>query len=303
MTSTTSLNWNASFTVSVAIHAAIIGLIAMHSLISVSPVGGSESLTIVALGGPAGASGGLGDIQKEGREGNAGNGGDGAKHRAKERERSDAEGKPRNNAEEVKKAAVSEPPVEKKLKPKPEATPSLKARESAQPREKEPVRVAEKKPPARTSDQNGQREKVDVGSGGMAGASGTAGATAKTEGSGVGNRAGDLSGNDQFTANGDGTWTAQGASGISYTILTDATTKYPQEARAIGFNKVVKVKVRFLVGLDGGVEAVEILNTDIPNLGFREASLTAIKAMRFEPVWYKGNNIKVYFRKTIVFQP
>ncbi|ROP58993.1 outer membrane transport energization protein TonB [Enterobacter sp. BIGb0383] len=274
MTPTISLNWNASFTVSAAIHAAIIGLIAMHSLVSVRPTGGIENMTIVELGGPSGVSGGLGEVQKEGRQGNAGNGGDGAKKRGTAR------------------------PVEKKAQPKPEVKPSPKTLQPAPPPEKEPVRAS-----ARTADKRGKNDNIDAGLGGIAGASGTANGSAKTEGSGVGRNTGDLSGNGQFTANGDGTYTAQGAAGISYKIVTDATTKYPQEARSIGFNKIVKVKVRFLVGLDGAVEAVEILNPDIPNLGFREAAMTAIKAMRFQPIWYQGNNIKVYFRKTIVFQP
>lgn len=271
---TISLNWNASFTVSAAIHAVIIGLTAMHSLISVLPTGGTENLTIVQLGGPAGVSGGLGEIQKEGRLGNAGNGGDGATNRGKER------------------------PVEQKAKPKQEVKPNQKTIQPAPPPAKEHVQAS-----VRSADKRGKSDNADAGLGGIAGASGTAGATAKTEGSGVGQSRGDLSGNGQFTANDDGTYTAQGAAGISYKIVTDATTKYPQEARSIGFNKIVKVKVRFLVGLDGTVETVEILNPDIPNLGFREAAMAAINAMRFQPIWYQGNNIKVYFRKTIVFQP
>ncbi|MEQ5111761.1 MULTISPECIES: energy transducer TonB [Providencia] len=111
-----------------------------------------------------------------------------------------------------------------------------------------------------------------------------------------------LSGNSQFAANGDGSYTALGSSGISYTILQDANPKYPKEARSLGYTKVVKVQIRLLVGLDGQVESVEILNSKIPDLGFKEEAVKAIKKMAFKPIIYQGQNIKMYFKKTVVFQ-
>lgn len=111
-----------------------------------------------------------------------------------------------------------------------------------------------------------------------------------------------LSGNSQFTANGDGSYTALGSSGISYTILQDANPKYPKEARSLGYTKVVKVQIRLLVGLDGQIESVEILNSKIPDLGFKEEAVKAIKKMAFKPIIYRGQNIKMYFKKTVIFQ-
>ena len=111
-----------------------------------------------------------------------------------------------------------------------------------------------------------------------------------------------LSGNNQFSANGDGSYTALGSSGISYTILQEANPKYPKEAKSLGYTKVVKVQVRLLVGLDGQVESAEILNTHLPDLGFKEEAVKAIKKMTFKPIIYQGQRIKMYFKKTVIFQ-
>ena len=42
-------------------------------------------------------------------------------------------------------------------------------------------------------------------------------------------------------------------------------------------NKVVRVRVKFLVGLDGQVETTEIITRNIPDLGFKEAAVEAVK--------------------------
>lgn len=120
-------------------------------------------------------------------------------------------------------------------------------------------------------------------------------------GAGHGNGAGDGLG-DGFQSNGDGTYTALSSAGIAYTILRDAQAVYPDEARAIGFSRTVGVEARILVGLDGSVESVRILS-DTPKLGFREAAADALRQMRFAPIYYQGRNIKMYFLKTIYFQP
>ncbi|MEX0424730.1 energy transducer TonB [Providencia rettgeri] len=65
---------------------------------------------------------------------------------------------------------------------------------------------------------------------------------------------------------------------------------------------MVKVQIRLLVGLDGQIESVEILNNKIPDLGFREEAVKAIKKMAFKPIIYQGQNIKMYFKKTVIFQ-
>lgn len=119
----------------------------------------------------------------------------------------------------------------------------------------------------------------------------------------MGDGQGTAFGSGNFIANGDGSYTALGSGGISYEILSEATPRYPRAARSIGFNKVVRVRVKFLVGLDGQVETTEIFTRNIPDLGFKEAAVEAVKKMKFAPIYHQGRNIKVYFQKTIVFQP
>lgn len=120
--------------------------------------------------------------------------------------------------------------------------------------------------------------------------------------SGTGSGSGNDFGSGEFGTNADGTYTALDSQGISYTILSDPEALYPDEARSIGYNRTVSVEAKILVGLNGYVEKVEIFN-NAPNLGFREAAEAALQAMRFAPIYYRGHNIKMYFVKTIHFQP
>lgn len=108
--------------------------------------------------------------------------------------------------------------------------------------------------------------------------------------------------NGNFLSNGDGSYTALNAEGISYTIIKDADAKYPEEARSIGYSRVVSVQAKILVGLDGLVENVEIVNS-VPNLGFKESAIQALRKMQFAPIYYKNHNIKMVFVKKIYFQP
>lgn len=150
---------------------------------------------------------------------------------------------------------------------------------------------------------DGKARKVNQGSGGAVGASGSASGRSLVEGSGVGTGTGDFFGSGNFIDNGDGTYTASGSGGIPYKIKHEETPKYPRTARDLGFNRVVSVRIRFLVGLDGRVESAEVLTKKTPDLGFREVALEAIRKMEFEPIVYRGRNIKMYFVKRIVFQP
>ncbi|MDD4321702.1 MAG: TonB family protein [Acidaminococcaceae bacterium] len=111
----------------------------------------------------------------------------------------------------------------------------------------------------------------------------------------------DIFGNGDFGDNGDGTYTALNSGGISYTILSEIEAIYPEEARSIGYSRTVSVEAKILVGLDGSVENIEILNST-PNLGFTEAAKMSLQEMKFAPIYYKGNNIKMYFQKTIHFR-
>ena len=327
------LSWQAALSASVVIHALLVGGIGLIFFQS-APVGGSGMLT-VDLGGPAGNAGGLGDMHQDGRLGNGGAGGDGAKSHSKDRrleptdepEKSLAPKTEGETLDEPPKAAAAETSLDSKPTPKaPELTstqptadsgdeqvksaqakPILK-RQNPQPQVSENIKPVSK--PKRENSEGkaykGETQKPAPLKE-KASASETDGKDGKTKhvnaGSGVGDGQGTAFGSGNFIANGDGSYTALGSGGISYKILSEATPRYPRAARSIGFNKVVRVRVKFLVGLDGQVETTEIFTRNIPDLGFKEAAVEAVKKMKFAPIYHQGRNIKVYFQKTIVFQP
>lgn len=74
-------------------------------------------------------------------------------------------------------------------------------------------------------------------------------------------------GSGNFIANGGASYRALGSGGISYKILSEAAPRYLRAARSIGINKVIRVRVKFLVELDGQVETTEIFTRNIPDLG------------------------------------
>ena len=150
---------------------------------------------------------------------------------------------------------------------------------------------------------NGTAKRVNAGASGVAGAAGSASGTKAQSGSGIGDAFGDEVGRGRFVANGDGTYTATGSGGITYRIVKDANPRYPSQARTLGYNRTIRLRVRFLVGLGGNVESATVLTKKVPQLGFEEAALRAVRNMEFDPIYYKGINIKVYFVKNIIFEP
>lgn len=318
MTEEKGLGFKGSFAVSLVLHALFIGMVALFTLMKAAPTGGTGTLTI-EFGGPAGSTGGNGDLQRAGQQGNLGSGDDGALRHAQKKLGND-----------TAQVARSKPPVPQSAKAQTdlgdmqtdETTVSQKQYMDA--KLKSPLlhvkgsgHIAEKKPYSKqktvvrhirqdTTDEKTKKDKTDksmTGAAGAAGKSGTLNGAASQASSGVGNGAGELSGNHRFIANGDGTYTALGSGGITYKIITDAAPRYPKQARSIGFNNIVRVRVRFLVGLNGTVETVNVMSENIPDLGFKASAISAIKTMKFQPIWYKGYNIKVFFVKTIIFQP
>ncbi|MBS4913626.1 MAG: TonB family protein [Veillonella sp.] len=115
------------------------------------------------------------------------------------------------------------------------------------------------------------------------------------EGSGNGLGAG-------FSLGGDGIYTATDGSNVDYTLLRDAEGRWPDEARTVGYSKVVRVNVRILVDTDGSISDVTVMN-DAPNLGFKEEAVRAAYGMKFAPIYYEGRNIRMYMVKPIEFYP
>ena len=144
-----------------------------------------------------------------------------------------------------------------------------------------------------------KRSDTATAAGAVAVAGGGDGISSAAGGGGMGAAAGL---GDGFFDNGDGSYTASSAAGISYRILRDAEAYYPEEARSLGYSATVSVTGRVLVGTDGSIESVRIL-TDAPNLGFRQAAEEAFWRMRFAPIVYQGYPIKLWFEKTLIFQP
>ncbi len=156
---------------------------------------------------------------------------------------------------------------------------------------------------AKTQGTDGESVKSATGGTGAAGSPGTVTGKELKAGSGIGSGQGIGAGDGKFLDNGDGTYTAMGSGGISYNIIRDAEPKYPKAARSIGFSKKINVTVKFLVGIDGRVEKVMVLNKKLPDLGFKEEAEKAVRKMEFEPITHDGKPLKVYFRKVIHFMP
>lgn len=131
--------------------------------------------------------------------------------------------------------------------------------------------------------------------------SGNGDGDADGDGRGYGEGAGDGLGSG-FSLGGDGVYTATDGSGIDYTLIRDAQGNWPDEARTVGYSKVVRINVRILVDTDGSIADVELLN-DAPNLGFKEEAVRAAYNMRFAPIYYEGHNIRMYMVKPIEFYP
>lgn len=108
--------------------------------------------------------------------------------------------------------------------------------------------------------------------------------------------------NENFMINSDGTYTALTTQGIPFEILRQFDPKYPKQAENIRYRKIVTVKVRFLVDLNGQVQDIKILQSHA-KLGFDKEVLDSLKRWKFKPIFYKGKNIKVYFVKEFIFEP
>ncbi|MCI6153157.1 energy transducer TonB [Fusobacterium perfoetens] len=111
-----------------------------------------------------------------------------------------------------------------------------------------------------------------------------------------------LTKNGNFVANSDGSYTALSAKGINFEILNQIDPNYPRQAEVIRYNKTVIVETRFLVGLDGRVEKIEILKSH-EKFGFDKEVMQALKKWKFKPITYGGKKLKVYFVKEFIFKP
>ena len=105
-----------------------------------------------------------------------------------------------------------------------------------------------------------------------------------------------------FSVGKDGIFTASSSDGIEYKILKQVEPDYPIQAERIRYKKKVVVSVRFLVGLKGEIEKIEIIQSH-KKFGFDNEVQKALKQWKFHPIYYKNKNIKVYFTKNFIFEP
>ncbi|MBP6323165.1 MAG: energy transducer TonB [Fusobacteriaceae bacterium] len=104
-----------------------------------------------------------------------------------------------------------------------------------------------------------------------------------------------------FDSNGQKIGANQNIAGINYRILSYKDPKYPIIAKKFKLKDKVTVKTRFLVGMDGEIENIEIIEGP-EKFGFTNAVLESLKEWKFSPVQYKGQTIKLYFYKDFIFK-
>jgi protein TonB len=73
---------------------------------------------------------------------------------------------------------------------------------------------------------------------------------------------------------------------------------YPPRARAKGITGVVTLSL--LIGADGRVERVKVLNAE-PSGVFEQTAISAVEQWYFEPAFYKGERVKVWARQVLRF--
>jgi protein TonB len=111
-----------------------------------------------------------------------------------------------------------------------------------------------------------------------------------------------LNENKNFISNGNGGYTALSPAGITYRIIRQSDPSYPVKAEQMRYQRNVSVTAKFLVGFDGNIENIQIVNGN-KVLGFDDEVISALRKWKFSPIYYKNISIKVYFTKTFVFKP
>ncbi len=107
--------------------------------------------------------------------------------------------------------------------------------------------------------------------------------------------------NGNFMANADGSYTALSAKGIDFEIVRQVDPDYPRQAEVIRYSKTVVVEARFLVGLDGNIEKIEITKSH-EKFGFDKEVTKSLKKWKFKPIVFNGKKLKVYFTKEFIFE-
>lgn len=93
----------------------------------------------------------------------------------------------------------------------------------------------------------------------------------------------------------------QRVKGIKYKIIKNPDPKYPDVAKKFRLNKPIKIKVRFLVDLNGKIKDIKFYSqTKYP--GFDKEVVLALKNWEFSPVTLNGEKIEMHFYKIFIFE-
>ena len=82
-------------------------------------------------------------------------------------------------------------------------------------------------------------------------------------------------------------------------LLKQVFTRYPEAARRA--EKGGLVKLEFIVGVDGRATGIKVVKEEPKGFGFGEASIEAVKKMRFSPARKDGETVPVRVRLPIRF--
>jgi len=82
--------------------------------------------------------------------------------------------------------------------------------------------------------------------------------------------------------------------GVEYEILKKYYPEYPETAKEIGFEAEVSVVAKALIGVDGRIEEIEIIE-GLENFGFNKAVEETLKYWRFTPIKLNGKIVRAYF--------
>lgn len=93
---------------------------------------------------------------------------------------------------------------------------------------------------------------------------------------------------------------SQNIDGLSYILLKAPNPNYPSQARKVRISEDIVIKTKFLVGFNGRVENIEILE-GTESHGFRNEVTRTLRQWQFSPISYKDENIKLYFYKDFIF--
>lgn len=107
--------------------------------------------------------------------------------------------------------------------------------------------------------------------------------------------------NKNFRLNGDGTYTALSSKGINYKVILSPEPNYPARANSARYNRDVTVRAKFIVGLKGNVESIQIISGN-SGMGFDDEVRKTLNKWKYQPIYYNNKNIKVTFTKTFYFK-